>query len=328
MTRVYADNSQAIGNTPLVRLNHLTKDCKATVLAKIEGRNPAFSVKCRIGANMIWDAEKKGKLSDGQTIVEPTSGNTGIALAFTAAARGYKLILTMPESMSIERRRVMAVLGAEIILTEAAKGMPGAISKAKNIVASDPEKYFMPGQFDNPANPEIHEKTTGPEIWNDCDGTIDVLVSGVGTGGTITGVSRYIKNQKGKKITSVAVEPSHSPVITQTLNGEDLKPGPHKIQGIGAGFVPKNLDLSIVDLVEQVTNEESIEMALRLAKEEGLLVGISCGAATAAAIRLAKRDEYAGKTIVVVLPDLAERYLSSAMFAEVPTGIIEQPILA
>ena len=328
MTRVYTDNSQAIGNTPLVRLNHLTKDCKATVLAKIEGRNPAFSVKCRIGANMIWDAEKKGKLSDGQTIVEPTSGNTGIALAFTAAARGYKLILTMPESMSIERRRVMAVLGAEIILTEAAKGMPGAISKANSIVASDPKKYFMPGQFDNPANPEIHEKTTGPEIWNDCDGTIDVLVSGVGTGGTITGVSRYIKNQKGKKITSVAVEPSHSPVITQTLNGEDLKPGPHKIQGIGAGFVPKNLDLSIVDLVEQVTNEESIEMALRLAKEEGLLVGISCGAATAAAIRLAKRDEYAGKTIVVVLPDLAERYLSSAMFAEVPTGIIEQPILA
>jgi len=272
--------------------------------------------------------KKKGKLSDGQTIVEPTSGNTGIALAFTAAARGYKLILTMPESMSIERRRVMAVLGAEIILTEAAKGMPGAISKANSIVASDPKKYFMPGQFDNPANPEIHEKTTGPEIWNDCDGTIDVLVSGVGTGGTITGVSRYIKNQKGKKITSVAVEPSHSPVITQTLNGEDLKPGPHKIQGIGAGFVPKNLDLSIVDLVEQVTNEESIEMALRLAKEEGLLVGISCGAATAAAIRLAKRDEYAGKTIVVVLPDLAERYLSSAMFAEVPTGIIEQPILA
>ena len=328
MTRVYADNSQAIGNTPLVRLNHLTKNCKATVLAKIEGRNPAFSVKCRIGANMIWDAEKKGKLNNGQTIVEPTSGNTGIALAFTAAARGYKLILTMPESMSIERRRVMAVLGAEIILTEAAKGMPGAISKAKNIVASDPEKYFMPGQFDNPANPEIHEKTTGPEIWNDCDGTIDVLVSGVGTGGTITGVSRYIKNQKGKKIISVAVEPSHSPVITQTLNGEDLKPGPHKIQGIGAGFVPKNLDLSIVDLVEQVTNEESIEMALRLAKEEGLLVGISCGAATAAAIRLAKRDEYAGKTIVVVLPDLAERYLSSVMFAEVPTGIIEQPILA
>jgi len=328
MTRVYADNSQAIGNTPLVRLNHLTKDCKATVLAKIEGRNPAFSVKCRIGANMIWDAEKKGKLSDGQTIVEPTSGNTGIALAFTAAARGYKLILTMPESMSIERRRVMAVLGAEIILTEAAKGMPGAISKANSIVASDPKKYFMPGQFDNPANPEIHEKTTGPEIWNDCDGTIDVLVSGVGTGGTITGVSRYIKNQKGKKIISVAVEPSHSPVITQTLNGEDLKPGPHKIQGIGAGFVPKNLDLSIVDLVEQVTNEESIEMALRLAKEEGLLVGISCGAATAAAIRLAKRDEYAGKTIVVVLPDLAERYLSSVMFAEVPTGIIEQPILA
>lgn len=322
---VFDDNSLSIGRTPLVKLNRVTS---GNVYAKIESRNPSFSVKCRIGANMIWDAEKKGKLSDGQIIVEPTSGNTGIALAFTAAARGYKLILTMPESMSIERRRVMAVLGAEIILTEAAKGMPGAISKANSIVASDPKKYFMPGQFDNPANPEIHEKTTGPEIWNDCDGTIDVLVSGVGTGGTITGVSRYIKNQKGKKITSVAVEPSHSPVITQTLNGEDLKPGPHKIQGIGAGFVPKNLDLSIVDLVEQVTNEESIEMALRLAKEEGLLVGISCGAATAAAIRLAKRDEYAGKTIVVVLPDLAERYLSSAMFAEVPTGIIEQPILA
>ncbi len=326
MSRVYADNSQAIGNTPLVRLNHVTKGCKATVLAKIEGRNPAYSVKCRIGANMIWDAEKRGVLSEGKTIVEPTSGNTGIALAFTAAARGYKLILTMPESMSIERRRVMAVLGAELILTEAAKGMPGAIAKAKEIADSDPAKYFMPGQFDNPANPEIHEKTTGPEIWNDCDGAIDVLVAGVGTGGTITGVSRYIKQEKGKAITSVAVEPSHSPVITQTMNGEALKPGPHKIQGIGAGFIPKNLDLSVVDRVEQVTNEESIEMALRLAQEEGLLVGISCGAATAAAIRLAQQDEFAGKTIVVVLPDLAERYLSSVMFADVPTGIIEQPV--
>lgn len=328
MSRVYADNSQAIGNTPLVRLNHVTKGCKATVLAKIEGRNPAYSVKCRIGANMIWDAEKRGVLSEGKTIVEPTSGNTGIALAFTAAARGYKLILTMPESMSIERRRVMAVLGAELILTEAAKGMPGAIAKAKEIADSDPAKYFMPGQFDNPANPEIHEKTTGPEIWNDCDGAIDVFVAGVGTGGTITGVSRYIKKEKGKAITSVAVEPSHSPVITQTMNGEALKPGPHKIQGIGAGFIPKNLDLSVVDRVEQVTNEESIEMALRLAQEEGLLVGISCGAAAAAAIRLAKLDEFAGKTIVVVLPDLAERYLSSVMFADVPTDIIEQPVPA
>jgi cysteine synthase A len=326
MSRVYADNSQAIGNTPLVRLNHVTKGCKATVLAKIEGRNPAYSVKCRIGANMIWDAEKRGVLTEGKTIVEPTSGNTGIALAFTAAARGYKLILTMPESMSIERRRVMAVLGAELILTEAAKGMPGAIAKAKEIADSDPAKYFMPGQFENPANPEIHEKTTGPEIWNDCDGAIDVFVAGVGTGGTITGVSRYIKNAKGKAITSVAVEPSHSPVITQTMNGEALKPGPHKIQGIGAGFIPKNLDLSVVDRVEQVTNEESIDMALRLAQEEGLLVGISCGAAAAAAIRLAQLDEFAGKTIVVVLPDLAERYLSSVMFADVPTGIIEQPV--
>ena len=328
MSRVYADNSQAIGNTPLVRLNHVTKGCKATVLAKIEGRNPAYSVKCRIGANMIWDAEKRGVLTEGKTIVEPTSGNTGIALAFTAAARGYKLILTMPESMSIERRRVMAVLGAELILTEAAKGMPGAIAKAKEIADSDPSKYFMPGQFDNPANPEIHEKTTGPEIWDDCDGAIDVLVAGVGTGGTITGVSRYIKQDKGKAITSVAVEPSHSPVITQTMNGEALKPGPHKIQGIGAGFIPNNLDLSVVDRVEQVTNEESIEMALRLAQEEGLLVGISCGAATAAAIRLAQQDEFAGKTIVVVLPDLAERYLSSVMFADVPTGIIEEPVKA
>lgn len=277
---------------------------------------------------MIWDAEKKGLLNKGQTIIEPTSGNTGIALAFTAAARGYKLVLTMPESMSLERRRVMAVLGAELILTEAAKGMPGAIAKAKEIAESDPNKYFMPGQFDNPANPDIHFKTTGPEIWEDTDGNIDVLVSGVGTGGTITGISRYIKNEKGKSILSVAVEPTHSPVITQTLNGEEVKPGPHKIQGIGAGFIPKNLDLSVVDKVEQVSNDESIAMALRLAQEEGLLGGISCGAAAAAAIRLAEQDEFAGKTIVVVLPDLAERYLSSVMFENVPTGIIQEPTKA
>ncbi len=325
MARIYEDNSFAIGNTPLVKLQSVTKNAKATVLAKIEGRNPAYSVKCRIGANMIWDAEKKGLLSKTKTIIEPTSGNTGIALAYTAAARGYKLVLTMPESMSIERRRVMAVLGAELILTEAAKGMPGAIAKAKEIAESDPQKYFMPGQFDNPANPEIHFKTTGPEIWDDCDGNIDVLVAGVGTGGTITGVSKYLKQERGKSIISVAVEPSHSPVITQTLNGEEVKSGPHKIQGIGAGFIPKNLDLSVVDRVEQVTNEESISMALRLAQEEGLLVGISCGAAAAAAIRLAEQEEFSGKTIVVILPDLAERYLSSVMFADVPTGIIEQP---
>ena len=326
MPRIYEDNSLAIGNTPLVRLNSVTKNTKATVLAKIEGRNPAYSVKCRIGANMIWDAEKRGALSKNQTIVEPTSGNTGIALAFTAASRGYKLILTMPESMSLERRRVMAVLGAELILTEASKGMPGAIAKAKEIAESDPKKYFMPGQFENPANPEIHFKTTGPEIWDDCDGAIDVLVAGVGTGGTITGVSRYIKQEKGKSILSVAVEPSHSPVITQTLNGEELKPGPHKIQGIGAGFIPKNLDLSVVDRVEQVTNDESIAMALRLAQEEGLLVGISCGAAAAAALRMAEQDEFKGKTIVVILPDMAERYLSSVMFENVPTGIIQNPL--
>ncbi|GCE65053.1 cysteine synthase A [cyanobiont of Ornithocercus magnificus] len=326
MACIYSDNSQAIGNTPLVRLNHVTRGCKASVLAKIEGRNPAYSVKCRVGANMIWDAENQGKLNRDKVIIEPTSGNTGIALAFTAAARGYRLVLTMPESMSIERRRVMAVLGAEIILTEAVRGMSGAINKAKEIAEKDPARYFMPSQFDNPANPEIHFKTTGPEIWNDCDGAIDVLVAGVGTGGTITGVSNYIKREKKKSITSVAVEPSSSPVITQTLNGEEIQPGPHKIQGIGAGFIPRNLDLSIIDRVEQVTNDESVTMALQLAQEEGLLVGISCGAAAAAAVRLAKQDEFAGKTIVVVLPDLAERYLSSVMFTDVPTGIIEQPL--
>ena len=328
MSRIYEDNSFAIGHTPLVKLNSITKNAKATVLAKIEGRNPAYSVKCRIGANMIWDAEKKGLLNKDKVIIEPTSGNTGIALAYTAAARGYKLILTMPESMSIERRRMMAVLGAELILTEAAKGMPGAIAKAKEIADSDPKKYFMPGQFDNPANPEIHFKTTGPEIWDDTDGQIDVLVSGVGTGGTITGVSRFIKQEKNHSLLSVAVEPSHSPVITQTLKGEEIKPGPHKIQGIGAGFIPKNLDLSVVDQVEQVSNDESIAMALRLAQEEGLLVGISCGAAATVALRLAEKEEFSGKTIVVVLPDLAERYISSVMFENVPTGIIKEPSLA
>jgi cysteine synthase A len=325
MSRIYEDNSFAIGHTPLVKLNSITKNAKATVLAKIEGRNPAYSVKCRIGANMIWDAEKKGLLNKDKVIIEPTSGNTGIALAYTAAARGYKLILTMPESMSIERRRMMAVLGAELILTEAAKGMPGAIAKAKEIADGDPQKYFMPGQFDNPANPEIHFKTTGPEIWDDTDGQIDVLVSGVGTGGTITGVSRFIKQEKNHSLLSVAVEPTHSPVITQTLNGEEVKPGPHKIQGIGAGFIPKNLDLSVVDQVEQVSNDESIAMALRLAQEEGLLVGISCGAAAAVALRLAEKEEFSGKTIVVVLPDLAERYISSIMFENVPTGVIKEP---
>ena len=328
MSRIYEDNSFAIGHTPLVKLNSITKNAKATVLAKIEGRTPAYSVKCRIGANMIWDAEKKGLLNKDKVIIEPTSGNTGIALAYTAAARGYKLILTMPESMSIERRRMMAVLGAELILTEAAKGMPGAIAKAKEIADGDPKKYFMPGQFDNPANPEIHFKTTGPEIWDDTDGQIDVLVSGVGTGGTITGVSRFIKQEKNHSLLSVAVEPTHSPVITQTLNGEEVKPGPHKIQGIGAGFIPKNLDLSVVDQVEQVSNDESIAMALRLAQEEGLLVGISCGAAAAVALRLAEKEEFSGKTIVVVLPDLAERYISSVMFENVPTGVIKEPSLA
>jgi len=314
MSKIYADNSQSIGNTPLIKLNHITDGAKATVLAKIEARNPAYSVKCRIGANMIWDAEKRGVLKAGVEIIEPTSGNTGIALAYVAAARGYKLTLTMPETMSIERRRVLAALGANLILTPGAEGMKGAINRAEEIAAAEPEKYFLPQQFKNPANPEIHEKTTGPEIWNDTDGGIDVLVSGVGTGGTITGISRYIKNTKGKKITSVAVEPKESPVISQKLAGQEIKPAPHKIQGIGAGFIPETLDLSIVDRVEQVSSDEALEFAKRLAKEEGLLVGISCGAAVAAAVRLAKLDEFAGKTIVVILPDGAERYLSTALF--------------
>jgi cysteine synthase A len=314
MSKIYADNSQSIGNTPLIKLNHVTEGAKATVLAKIEARNPAYSVKCRIGANMIWDAEKRGVLKPGVEIIEPTSGNTVIALAYVAAARGYKLTLTMPETMSIERRRVLAALGANLILTPGAEGMKGAINRAEEIATAEPEKYFLPQQFKNPANPEIHEKTTGPEIWNDTDGAIDVFVSGVGTGGTITGVSRYIKNTKGKKIISVAVEPKESPVISQKLAGQEIKPAPHKIQGIGAGFIPDTLDLSLVDRVEQVSSDEALEFAKRLAKEEGLLVGISCGAAVAAAVRLAKLDEFAGKTIVVILPDGAERYLSTALF--------------
>jgi cysteine synthase len=314
MSKIYADNSQSIGNTPLIKLNHITEGAKATVLAKIEARNPAYSVKCRIGANMIWDAEKRGVLKPGVEIIEPTSGNTGIALAYVAAARGYKLTLTMPETMSIERRRVLAALGANLILTPGAEGMKGAINRAEEIAAAEPQKYFLPQQFKNPANPEIHEKTTGPEIWNDTDGAVDVFVSGVGTGGTITGVSRYIKNTKGKKIISVAVEPKESPVISQKLAGQEIKPAPHKIQGIGAGFIPDTLDLSVVDRVEQVSSEEALDYAKRLAKEEGLLVGISCGAAVAAAVRLAKLDEFAGKTIVVILPDGAERYLSTALF--------------
>ncbi|WP_136513171.1 cysteine synthase A [Geomonas edaphica] len=314
MGNIYGDNSLSIGNTPLVQLNHVTGEAKATVLAKIEGRNPAYSVKCRIGANLIWDAEKRGVLKPGVEIVEPTSGNTGIALAYVAAARGYKLTLTMPDTMSIERRRVLAALGAHLILTPGAEGMKGAIKKAEEIAASEPSRYFIPQQFKNQANPAIHETTTGPEIWNDSDGGVDVLVAGVGTGGTITGVSRYLKQTRQKQIVSVAVEPQESPVISQTLAGEELKPGPHKIQGIGAGFIPDTLDLSLVDRVEQVTSEEALEFAKRLAREEGLLVGISSGAAAAAAVRLAQREEFAGKTIVVVFPDGAERYLSTALF--------------
>jgi len=313
-TKFYQDNAQSIGNTPLVKLNRITGGANATVLAKIEGRNPSYSVKCRIGANLIWDAEKRGVLKPGHTIVEPTSGNTGIALAFVGAARGYKVVLTMPETMSIERRKVLQAFGAELVLTEGPKGMAGAIAKAQEIHDADPQKYFLPQQFKNPANPAIHEKTTGPEIWEQTGGAIDLLVSGVGTGGTITGVSRYIKNTKGKKIISVAVEPQESPVISQKLAGQPLKPSPHKIQGIGAGFIPDTLDLSIVDRVEQVSSAEAVEFARRLAREEGLLSGISSGAAAAVAVRLAKLPEFAGKTIVVVLPDAGERYLSTVLF--------------
>ncbi len=313
MSRIFANNAESIGNTPLVRINRLGPQ-GVTILAKIEGRNPGYSVKCRIGANLIWDAEQRGVLKPGMTIVEPTSGNTGIGLAFVAAAKGYKLVLTMPASMSLERRKVLKALGAELVLTEPAKGMKGAIAKAEEILASDPAQYFMPQQFENPANPAIHEKTTGPEIWNDTDGAIDVLVAGVGTGGTITGISRYIKNTMGKAITAVAVEPVGSPVISQTLAGDEVKPSPHKIQGIGAGFVPKNLDLSIVDRVVQVTDDESKATALRLMQEEGILCGISCGAAMAAALKLAAEPAMQGKTLVVILPDSGERYLSSMLF--------------
>jgi cysteine synthase A len=312
--RIYDDNSLSIGRTPLVRLNRVSGGGKATLLAKIEGRNPAYSVKCRIGAAMIWDAEKRGVLTPGKELIEPTSGNTGIALAFVAAARGYAITLTMPETMSLERRKVLRVLGANLVLTPGPGGMAGAISKAEEIVASDPRRYVLLQQFKNLANPEIHFRTTGPEIWEDTDGSIDVLVSGIGTGGTITGISRYIKKEKGKRILSVGIEPAASPVIAQHLAGQPLKPGPHKIQGIGAGFIPETLDLSVVDRVEPVTNEEAFEMARRLSKEEGILAGISGGAAVAVAVRLGKQPEFAGKTMVVVLPDAAERYLSTALF--------------
>ena len=314
MKRIYNDNSQSIGNTPLVRLKRIAGDGAATVLAKIEGRNPAYSVKCRIGASMIRDAEKRGLLKPGVEILEPTSGNTGIALAYVAAARGYKLTLTMPDTMSIERRRVLAAFGANVILTPGAEGMKGAVNRAEAMAASYPDRFFLPQQFKNPANPAIHEQTTGPEIWGDTEGQIDVLVSGVGTGGTITGVSRYIKGTMGKEILSVAVEPKESPVITQKRAGEDLKPGPHKIQGIGAGFIPDTLDLALVDRVEQVNSAEAVEFARRLAREEGILAGISSGAAAAVAVRLAKRVECAGRNIIVILPDAGERYLSTVLF--------------
>ncbi|MEC5344324.1 cysteine synthase A [Brenneria populi] len=316
MSKIYEDNSFTIGHTPLVRLNRIGN---GRILAKVESRNPSFSVKCRIGSNLIWDAEKRGVLKKGVELVEPTSGNTGIALAYVAAARGYKLTLTMPETMSIERRKLLKALGAKLVLTEGAKGMKGAIAKAEEIVASDPERYLLLQQFSNPANPEIHEKTTGPEIWEDTDGAVDVFIAGVGTGGTLTGVSRYIKNTKGKAITSVAVEPADSPVISQALAGEEIKPGPHKIQGIGAGFIPDNLDLKLIDRVEKITNEEAISTARRLMEEEGILAGISSGAAVAAALNLLKEKEFEGKTIVVILPSSGERYLSTALFADLFT---------
>jgi cysteine synthase len=318
---IYDDNSRSIGNTPLVRLNRISKGLPATILAKIEGRNPAYSVKCRIGAAMIWDAEQKGILTPGSrdvTIVEPTSGNTGIALAFVAAARGYPIILTMPETMSVERRRMLRAFGAELVLTEGAKGMPGAIARAKEIVASDPKKHWLAGQFENPANPRIHFETTGPEIWKDTDGKVDIFVAGVGTGGTITGVTKYLRNEKKKAVWSVAVEPTHSPVLTQIRAGEAPKPGPHKIQGIGAGFKPDVLDLGLVDEVVQVTNDEAVEMAKRLHREEGITCGISCGAAVAASVKVASRPENAGKLLVTVLPDAGERYLSSILFEGIP----------
>jgi cysteine synthase A len=314
MSQWFPDNSRSIGRTPLVRLNRVTDGAGATVLAKIEGRNPAYSVKCRIGAAMIWDAQQRGLLGPGKELVEPTSGNTGIALAFVAAAQGIPLTLTMPETMSIERRKLLVAYGAKLVLTEGPKGMNGAIAKAEEIVASDPGRFVLLQQFKNPANPAIRERTTGPEIWDDTDGAIDILVSGVGTGGTITGISRFIKKTQGKPIVSVAVEPAASPVLTQTRAGEPLKPSPHKIQGIGAGFVPDVLDLSLVDAVETVTNEDAVLYARRLAREEGILAGISCGAATAVAVRIAQRPENACRTIVVVLPDSGERYLSTVLF--------------
>jgi cysteine synthase len=320
MGKIYEDNSQSIGNTPLIKLNRIAAGLPATILGKIEGRNPSYSVKCRIGAAMIWDAERKGILkpgSNGVTIVEPTSGNTGIALAFVAASRGYPLLLTMPETMSLERRRLLKAFGAELILTEGAKGMPGAIAKAEEIATSDTKKYWMPQQFRNPANPEIHFRTTGPEIWNDTDGKADILISGVGTGGTITGVSRYFEQAKNQPLWSVAVEPVESPVLTAVLKGESPKPGPHKIQGIGAGFKPDVLDLSIVDEVQRVSSEEAIEMTHRLHKEEGITAGISSGAAAAAAVKVASRPENRGKLIVTILPDAGDRYHSSILFQSI-----------
>jgi cysteine synthase len=323
MGRIHEDNAASIGRTPLVRINNITKGARATVLAKIEGRNPAYSVKCRIGASMVWDAEKRGVLKKGKAILEATSGNTGIALAFAAAARGYDCVLVMPDTMSMERRKVLVALGAKLVLTSGSVGMKGAIAKTEDLAAAEPDRYVMMRQFDNPANPAIHESTTGPEIWDDTAGAVDVFVSGVGTGGTLTGVSRHIKKTKGKPIMTVAVEPEASPLITQTLAGQPLTPAPHKIQGIGANFVPKNLDISMVDRVERVTSEESIAMARRLAREEGILSGVSCGAAMAAAVRLASDPAFAGKTIVTVLPDSGERYLSGplfeGLFAEVET---------
>jgi cysteine synthase len=316
---VYQDNSLSIGRTPLVKLNRVGQGSQATILAKIEGRNPAYSVKDRIGAAMIWDAEKRGLLGPGKELIEPTSGNTGIALAFVAAARGYSITLVMPETMSVERQKVLRAFGANLILTEGPAGMQGSIDKAEEVVASDPQRYVLLQQFQNPANPEIHFKTTGPEIWHDTEGAIDALVCGVGTGGTITGVSRFITSvQKNKKVVSIAVEPTASAVITQARAGQPLHPGPHKIQGLGAGFIPGNLDLRVVDRVEQVTNEESMEMARRLAREEGILAGISSGAAVAAAVRVAKEPEMQGKILVVVLPDSGERYLSTPLFEGVP----------
>jgi len=314
MAHIFEDNSHSIGRTPLVEIRRMTQGARARILAKIEGRNPAYSVKCRIGAAMVWDAEQKGLLGPGKAILEATSGNTGIALAFAAASRGYDCVLTMPETMTLERRKVLVAFGAKLVLTPGSLGMPGAIAKAEQLYAAEPDRFVPMRQFENPANPAIHEATTGPEIWEDTDGAVDVFVAGVGTGGTLTGVARHLKQTRGKPVTIVAVEPTASPVISQTLAGQPLTPAPHKIQGIGGGFVPKNLDLSLVDRVEQVSNEEAIATARRLAREEGILVGISCGAAMAAALRLAFDSAFAGKTIVVVLPDAGERYLSGALF--------------